>query len=361
MKHILNIFCLLVTANAIAQSPMPEGESKAKWEAWAAKASYQSLATFYSMDSVRTKKGMVLNWLRSPQRLQYCTGMAMYEKSHHYFVSTSIDSLQKYATLAAENDNVDGMYLLGKVYLYWKRIFGPFAFLPDKTKLDFGKARYWLELAVSKGNKEAIQELDRLNLARDDAYNKAVAAYNAADYTTAYKYFEADAWINFNPFSMNYIGIMNYYGKGTTVWLPAAASWFDNAGFAGWPEGYVNAANVYYWDTDFQNAIPMFEKAIAAGKTEMIPYLQTAKDLLAKRVAQHRAETDAFMKSYTEKLNREANNPSARYPASTSGGGVTYTTWGTAATQAQKDQESYDKMKKEQEQREKAYKNKWGN
>ncbi len=265
---------------------------------------------------------------------------------------------------AAALGSVDAMKDLGTMYCY----------APHNEPQE---ARYWYGQAAAHGSEFAAGQLRNMKLASSHTYEDGLAAYNSGRYAEAIEFFEAAAGNNYDTRALEKLGDMYTQGQGTPVNLQRAyiryftcsamhsgacsyklGEWYyANERSPNWrlmarhawdsasAQGYLPAAaRIAQYDAEVADVARKDDAAEALRQSRQI----TKADLGPTPSA---GEIEAYKK---QQAANAANRPLPKYEQPV-------LNWSTPSqTGAQRDQEMYDKMHKEADQREKNYNDKWG-
>lgn len=254
---------------------------------------------------------------------------------------SNVDSAFYYYQLAADKGSVPAM--LATAYMY------------DPRDVH---AMYWFSLAAKGGSAEASQWVSDINTAADSCFYRAFAASERDDMAEAIRLWHIDAKVNKTKETYYNLGRVYEKGYGVKADRQDATSWYDRACEAGYAPACYKSGKLDQSAGYGSSAYKSFQKALKLG------YKDAQKDIdaMERQGAINEAERKAFMDAYIKKLNDQANNPTPS-PVYTnpSTQANTYYYKVPGQTAAQRDQDMYDKMHKEQAQREKTYRDKWGN
>lgn len=266
--------------------------------------------------------------------------------------------------------NIAYIYYSGEPH-YWTRA-------PKQSMVNMAQAKVWFEKTLAMGYKDeggaySIHTLlERTNNALAHQFATGAEAYKAGNAVEAFRLWKlaTDEWLfggaklKATPEqldALNGLALLYRTGQGIGKDMYEAAVWYGRAGDAGETYAYIRAGNAFCQvsNGDYVRAIEMYQKAVDRGSEEARPLLATAKQALDERVRGVMAERAAAAKAIEDQYRRWESSP---HPATTTGTSQPQTTqWGMPEkTALQRDQDMYDKMHKEAEQREKAYNEKWG-
>jgi len=294
-----------------------------------------------SVENWRYKPQTAASWLQrgiSAGHIQRCAFlMGQLFQEQHY---VNKDSSFYYYQLAADRGSVPAMLAIGKMY--------------DARDIH---AMFWFSMAAKGGSAEAAQWVSDINTAADSCFYRAYAASQRNDFTEAIRLWRIDGMINKTKESFYNLGRVYEKGYGVKPDRPDATSWYERACEAGMAEGCYRAGQLDLSAGYGPSAWKSFSRAVQLGH----PQAQKELDAMERQSRINEAERQAFRDAYTKKLNDAANNPAPVYtpPAQPATPAYSYKVPGKTA--AEQDQDMYDKMHKEQAQREKTYREKWGN
>jgi len=313
-------------------------------------AAIAELGRFYSAYTI--PESSVTNWLYNPQKaaLWLQRGISAGHTQRCAFLLGKLfqgqdygnkDSAFYYYQLAADRGSVPAMLSIGEMY--------------DARDVH---AMFWFSMAAKEGSAEAAQWVSDINTAADSCFYRAFAASEKNDLTEAIRLWRIDAKINKTKESFYNLGRVYEKGYGVKPDRADATWWYERACDGGLPDGCYRAGNLDLLDGFGSSARKSFLKAVQLGH----PQAQKDIDEMDRQGRINEAERKAFMDAYTKKLNDAANNPTpVNRPATQPTAATTNYYKVPGQTAAQRDQEMYDKMHKEQAQREKTYREKWGN
>ncbi len=355
------ILVLLLPVFAAAQTTMPSGMKKKtakKWVQYEEKLTNKANAgDALSIEQLAHLYGKEQSWVNphdlfySPEKEKYWlqqgvklgVGSCAFQLANVYSHSANYaDSASFYFQFSADRGYVPAMLHLANEYDYRDMY-----------------AIYWYRQAAAKGNAEAAQEVADIITGMDNPFAKGNAAYKNNNMDLAMQLWKVDYKINKNANAAFNVGIL-YQQKGRTVDWSYAVDWFDNACRLGMVEGCMIAAKLCNDEGQRGMAMDRWEKAVALGNTVAAGYInKTNSDIVAEQ-----AQKDAYWSAYNKKVNDAINNGTYVNPNAVSSSSkpaiINYYAL-PKKTAAENDQAMYEKMHREQAQREKAYKDKWGN
>ena len=327
MKYCYVVLFLLAGMYCLAQDPYPKGQLKwvNKQKKLIAKG---DMAAAYGL-------GYWLSHLQNENELNKegqaiiiaCAasgyGPCIRERGHYFFYASSNydpaytllrDSSEYYFTKAAGTGDSLAMFLLAHLYQNGRTVNER---LYDSEHLrptpELFKAKFWYEQALANGYAASKDYLDKINMAINDPFVNAAAAYRSKNYKTALDLWKVDADINFNPVAALNVGYLYLNGANGVEKSSDRARWsFEQAGNLGNGEGSYNAAGIWWAGGSGTPAMEWYEKAVKQGYKPAEGALADVQGQLSRIIAQRNAQSaeQNLRMSVRENVNNSYSSPS---------------------------------------------------
>ena len=193
-----------------------------------------------------------------------------YESGQIHYPNKEIDSALYYYLKAAKQGYQPAMSALGRLYKYASGSDVP---MPrDKNKyaylIDNKEARYWYNESAKKGNKFSEKEvayLDQLieTAELSDAYNKGYDAFEAKNYTEAYRLWHLSATKANNGKAYFGLAILHQLGYAPNASLTTAMEYYQKASDLGVQDALAEKQKIQ----EYFNAVAAAKQKAAASST----------------------------------------------------------------------------------------------
>jgi TPR repeat protein len=378
----MRLFCTIICFLSLAASAPVHGQSSMAQDAefqkmlkQAAKGKSTAVASvisFSRMEELRPYCEAALSEACRQGTTEACDHMAI-----AVFARNGDSAIAFYKRCVDAGDQRSAVCALNIASIYYSGEPRYWTGTPKQNMINMAQAKVWFEKTLAMGYKDeggaysVHTLLDRTNNALAHQYTNGAEAYKAGNMVEAYRLWklDAEAWLFSGTKALatprqldalNGLGLLYRSGQGVPKDLYEAAVWYGRAGDAGETDAYIRAGNTFCLvsNGEYVRAIEMYKKAVDNGNEQARPLMVAAQQALDERVRGVMAERAAAAKAIEEQYRKWESTP---HNTAVGTSKPQTTQWGTPdKTATQRDQEMYDKMHREADQREKAYNDKWG-